>query len=377
MVEIVGRRWYNVNGIDNKKLSAGYRKEDVEKMISETQYINLINEIKGKTIAVVYIYEKESAHGFAHYDIWKSNLISSWLNAIQELQCIPYIMDVRTFLFKASNNTLPPIDYVINMNAGCINLSTLALVPSICGFIDVECIPCDSSAIIAGENKSFANMIAANLGYNTPKHGNKEYRSIYRPLNYGSSKGVKIIEPHENIDVSNGIFQEFIEGYDITTPLLYNPLTEEFGALPTIFYLPKHNNSSWFFSAEAKETDYGFSRVVLPNISSDLIEQHIELMNKMNIDTYCRIDMRMRTTNVIHQENLDEIELNKENAYFIEVNPMPTIEIGNNFHISFQNINSENDFYNATNIYKSSVKKPSMHGFILSCALIKKFISKH
>ena len=28
MVEIVGRRWYNVNGIDNKKLSAGYRKED-------------------------------------------------------------------------------------------------------------------------------------------------------------------------------------------------------------------------------------------------------------------------------------------------------------------------------------------------------------
>ena len=43
-------------------LSVGYRKEDVKKMISETQYINLINEIKGKTIAVVYIYEKESAH---------------------------------------------------------------------------------------------------------------------------------------------------------------------------------------------------------------------------------------------------------------------------------------------------------------------------
>ena len=345
-------------------------------MISQKEYLDLLNEIKGKTVAIVYIYEKESASGFAHYDIWKSNLISSWLNAIQELQCIPYIIDVRTFLFKVSNNTLPPIDYVINMNAGCVSLSTLGLVPSICGFIDVDCIPCNTDTIIAGENKSFANMIAASLGYNIPKSGDKKSCSIYRPLNFGSSRGVKIIASNENIDNSTGVFQEFIEGYDITTPLLYNPLTETITSLPTIFYLPEKNNPSWYFSAEAKENNCGFCRKVLPNVSAELIEQHIDLMNKMNIDTYCRIDMRLRTTETILPEQLFEIELNKANAYFIEINPMPTIEIGNNFHKSYQSIDETNGFYNVIKIYEKNVDNPSMHGFILSCALIKKIISR-
>ena len=346
-------------------------------MANQKEYLELIDRIKGKTIAIVYIYEGEKAGGFAHYDVWKSNLISCWLNAIQELQCIPYIMDVRTFLFKVANNTLPPVDYIINMNAGCISLSTLGLVPSVCGFIDVDCIPCCTDAIIAGENKSFANMIAASLGFNVPESNKKHGPSIYRPLNFGSSRGVKLVHPDEKTDYTLGIQQEFIEGYDITTPLMYNPLTEKINPLPTIFYLPEQNNPSWYFSADAKETDCGFERKVLPHVSSSLIDQFVQLMNKMNIDTYCRIDMRMKTKNIIKPEQINEIELTTKNAYFIEINPMPTIEIGNNYHISFQNIDETNDFYDIINIYIRNVTNPSMHGFILSCALIKKIISKH
>lgn len=347
-------------------------------MITAKDYLELLDEIKGKTISIVYIYEGENAKGFGHYDIWKSNLISCWLNAIQELNCIPYIMDVRTFLFKSSNNTLPPIDYVINMNAGCINLSTLGLVPSVCGFLDKECIPCNTSAIIAGENKLLANRIAKSLDLKVPEDADLENLCIYRPLNFGSSKGIKLLNYKEISQKTNdGIYQEFIPGYDITTPFMYNPLSEKVEALPTIFYLPKQNTPSWYFDAESKETDKGFERIVLPNISNTLIEKNINLIKTINIDTYCRIDMRLKTNEKILHEKINDVKLTEENAFFIEINPMPTIEIGNNFYISYINIKENNSFYDVKTIYEKNIKNASAHGFILSCALIKKFISKH
>ena len=83
------------------------------------------------------------------------------------------------------------------------------------------------------------------------------------------------------------------------------------------------------------------------------------------------------TASVILKDELNNIELNKQNSYFIEINPMPTIEIGNNFHISFENITETNSFYKTRQFYKDKIKNPSPHGFILSCALINKIISKH
>lgn len=350
-------------------------------MINKNEYWNMLKELAGKTIAIIYIFENEDADGFNHYDIWKGNLISSWLNAIQELKCIPYILDVRTFLFKVANNTLPHIDFVINMNAGCVELSTLGLVPSVCGFNNIECIPCNTSAIIAGENKLLANMIADSLGFNIPKEVPENQMGIYRPLNFGSSKGIcrtqNSISVNDAKETISGILQEFITGYDVTTPLLYNPLSKSIEALPTIFYIPETNDVNWFFGAEAKESDLGFSREIMPLVEKELIAQYKTLMGKMNIDTYCRIDARMKTDKLISAEELPNTVLTKNNTYFIEINPMPTIEIGNNFHISVTNVPKTNSFFEPISYYKEYVKNHSAHGFILSCALIKRLISKH
>lgn len=48
-----------------------------------------INSIRGKTIAIVYIYEKEDAPGFDHYWMWKGDIIAGWIKAIYELECVP------------------------------------------------------------------------------------------------------------------------------------------------------------------------------------------------------------------------------------------------------------------------------------------------
>ena len=95
-----------------------------------TDYREDFCKIKGKTIAIVYIFEGEDARGFEHYHIWKSDVITKWMNAVQKLYCLPLILDVRTFVEKAISRTLPHVDYVLNLNCGSCHLSPMALVPA-------------------------------------------------------------------------------------------------------------------------------------------------------------------------------------------------------------------------------------------------------
>ena len=84
-------------------------------MLGFQEYQNLISRIKGKFIALVYIFEGETAHGFDHYEVWKGDIVGEWIQAINEIHCLPYILDTRTFIQKAMDGTLPHIDYVVNL----------------------------------------------------------------------------------------------------------------------------------------------------------------------------------------------------------------------------------------------------------------------
>ncbi len=61
----------------------------------------LLRKIRSKSIAIVYAYKNERAEGFDHYDYWAMNVVTDWAKAIEEISCIPYIIDVRTFGYKA------------------------------------------------------------------------------------------------------------------------------------------------------------------------------------------------------------------------------------------------------------------------------------
>lgn len=106
-------------------------------MENKKKFIQNLNSIQGSIIAVVYTFEGENAPGFKHYDVWRSNVIADWINAINEIGCKPYIIDVRTFISKAMMDTLPHLDFIINLNAGNINLDNLGLIPSVCSFLNI------------------------------------------------------------------------------------------------------------------------------------------------------------------------------------------------------------------------------------------------
>lgn len=328
--------------------------------------INL-HEVFGKTIGVVYTFEGENAPGFEHYHVWQSDIISKWLLAIQDLKCRPLILDVRTFVDKAICGTLPSIDYVLNLNCGGCELSPMALIPSVCGFFHIPCIPCDSTTILAGENKFMSNLLAKATGIQVPQTLDKNIEGgIFRPLNLGSSIGVR----REYSNQLKGIYQEFIPGYDITTPIVYNPIVHKMDIMPTVLYIAENDNVEWYLGEENKSSRSGFTRQTIFDLSEEVEEKYIELTQNLAINTFCRIDARIKCTSSNELKFLLQKPLQLKDLYFIEINPMPTVWINNAFSHSFSEINKITCFSAYLSEMQKIIPEITLHNFLLSSAML-------
>ncbi|WP_304819222.1 hypothetical protein [uncultured Clostridium sp.] len=344
--------------------------------MKKEEYKELCQSLFGKTIAIIYIFEGEDAIGYEHYESWKTDVISSWMFAVEELHCLPLIMDLRTFVQKAMNKSLPFIDYVINLNNGTKILSTLGLVPSVCSFLNIPCIPCNTTTIICGEHKKISNIIAEKIGLNVPKILPPSNNSgITRPIGLGSSLGVK---RGFNASLPNKefIYQEFIKGFDITTPLLFNPITSELEVLPAILYMPNKNDVDWYLGEEEKRLHQGYAKQVL-QLSTDAKKMYTSLAKEMGIFSYCRIDARL------HCESEDELfeflhnPIPLDKLYFLEINSMPTIKDNINFHTSMNALEERYSIYTCYETYKELISQATHTGFILSCSMISLLTTMH
>lgn len=332
-------------------------------MKTDEEFEFALDRLRGLTVAVVYIFEGENAEGFAHYHVWKSDVISGWLKAIQNLGCRPFILDVRTFAEKAFANTLPHIDFVINLNCGSCTLSPMAIVPATCAFLGIPCIPCDCTAILSGENKLHSNILAAASGIPVPREVDiGDNSGIFRPLNWGSSLGVKVGSIRNDI---LGIYQEFIPGFDVTTPILFDPSSESFLFLPSILYVPDAQDTRWFFGEKAKGTKVGYTRQIIHGISDGLREKYLHLLKDINVQTYCRIDARVRSDIFDKVYSLPLAPLSEENLYFIEINTMPTISLVNSFGFSYQSIDIHDECYIYLEKLKKRYKEIDVYTFLL------------
>jgi len=332
-------------------------------------------KLKGKTVALVYVYEGETTEGFAHYDVWQSDVISEWLVAVQELNCLPFIIDVRTFIQKAMNNTLPIIDYVINLNAGTKHLSTLGLVPSVCGVLSIPCIPCNTSSIITGENKLISNLVAQALHLNVPETlAEQSPEGIFRPLNFGSSRGIQR-GYLEDEPAKEGIYQKFIKGYDVTTPILFNPLSGNLELLPSVMYCPLDRSVDWFFNEEVKEKRGGYEKRIV-HLDEEAGHLFLSLAKALGINAYCRIDFRVACDDLNEFEALLQQPLPCNRLYFLELNPMPTIKNRINFHNALEHLSAQYPLSESFAQYKDFSTSATYNGFILACSMLAVSTSK-
>lgn len=344
-------------------------------MTSKEIGINILDDIRGKTIAIVYIFEGDTAPGYAHYDVWKSDVIACWLNAIQELRCMPFILDARTFVNKAMNNSLPTIDFVVNLNNGTTELSTLGLVPSVCSFLSIPCIPCSAASIIIGENKHLSNLLAKALQINFPKYLDaEEENGISKPYSLGSSIGITRGKSEAPLDTT--IYQEFIPGVDMTTPVMYNPMTNRLEVLPSVMYIPDTGDPDWYFGEKEKATHSGYSRCIV-SVNQDVRNDFLRLAKAISTNTFCRIDCRVKCNSAQEIDMLIKSTIVPEQVYFIEINPMPTIKNNNNFNNSINGIVEHDSFYQMKKYYSSAVENESFTGFVLACSMLAYTKAKH
>lgn len=337
-------------------------------MEARDAYLLKLRGLQGKTIALVYAFEKENAKGSEHYDTWKSRVIADWMVATEELKCVPFIIDVRTFVNKAMNNSLPFLDFVVNLNAGANNLSSLGLIPSICGFIDVPCIPCDTASTILGEHKRIANLIALSERINVPKSLADDCSSgITRPICYGSSRGVKKgFNPILGVEC---IYQEFISGYDLTTPILFNPISRLMDVLPAVLYVPHETNGAWYLGEAEKEAHVGYEKRVT-RVDLMTSERYVCLAKSLGIKTYCRIDARIMKYSEEEMDDATKTPINFNRINFLEINPLPTITENINFHTSLSGLEQGDAMYSALEAYKQEISDWTYTGFILSSSIL-------
>ena len=289
------------------------------------------------------------------------------MNAVQELSCMPLILDVRTFVDKAINKTLPHIDYVINLNSGIYNLSTMALVPSMCSAINVPCIPCNAVSIVTGENKVLSNHIASSLGLNVPQELEKDNENgIFRPVSLGNSLGV---QRGFSCSEKQGIYQEFIKGHEITTPLVYNAIEKKMEVLPTVVFAPFNNDPEWYYGESDKHKQQGYEFKLI-NLDSKLERKYIELASTMSIQTFCRIDARVKCNELNEMIKTLETGARFDNTYFIEINVMPTIRDNNSFCYSFQSIKQSNSISEYIQLQKEIIGTINIHSFLLASSMM-------
>ena len=340
--------------------------------MNNLEFQNSLDRIKGLTVAIVYIFEGEQAAGFAHYHIWKGDIISKWLNAIANVGCRPFILDVRTFVEKAFSNTLPHIDFVINLNCGSTDLDPMAIVPSTCAFLGIPCIPCGSFSILAGENKYHSNLLAKECGLLvSPTCEASDPNGIFRPLNWGSSVGVV---RGKCPTAQKGIYQKFIKGFDITTPAIFNPLTENFDFLPTIVYVPKNQDINWFFGETAKEEKIGYQRELVYDLCDSLKEKYIELIRIIGVKTFCRIDARIMVSTYNDIDAVLSSPISDRNLYFVEINVMPTINTNNSFGFSYAGFRDSPSQAKLLRLLDSNYPKMDVHTFVLATTLLAYYI---
>lgn len=324
-------------------------------------------KIKGKTIALVYTFQGDTSNGFDHFFIWKSPILTKWMLAIENLHCLPLLIDVRTFVDKAINGTLPHVDYVLNLNTGTLNLSVMALIPSVCSALNIPCIPCNAVSIVVGENKMLSNFIAESVGINVPKTLSEADRNngIFRPINLGNSIGVKRgIQDNSQ----SGIYQEFISGYEITTPVVYNSMTGKMDLLTTVMYLPTNKNLDWFNGEESKKMRSGYTfRTV--KLEEKLRDKYLELVAALSIQTFCRIDARVKCTDdIFYSASYDTVSF--ENTYFVEINVMPTIRDNNNFAYSFNSLQEEDPLFSCVSAQRETFGDINIYDFLLATSMM-------
>jgi hypothetical protein len=289
---------------------------------------------------VVYSFRAETTPRKLWYDQWRSDVIAAYGAALEILGVHPYFCDVTTFCRQALARQLPDLVAAFNLNAGIAPIAHWAFMPAVSAWCDVPPLPTSADVLIVGERKDTASLMARELGLTVPTTYDAgaiasipgETELVAKPRDLGGSVGIFRMTA---LDLTSGkvqlqpgsLVQEFVSGLDLTVPVVFQPSTGRHRAVAGVLYIPSGDDPfGWIHDERTKLSRNGYDKVVIP-IPSALEDRICRYAAHAELGPYSRLDMRVAT------QCLDPASQGfcVEDAYFLEVNPMPTLRRGINF----------------------------------------------
>jgi hypothetical protein len=308
----------------------------------------IIASLPTQVWAVVYAYESPRLRRGLWYDRWHYEIINDYVRAISALGVEPYIVEVDDFLTSERLRN-SEIDLVVNLNSGATPISNLGLVPSIAQWFNRPCFPNSSDVLLTVERKDICKQFFSKW-FNVPKDLNIDGlndcdQMIVKPITMGNSQGVRKLDrataTETKFEPSNSdkgfILEEFIAGYEVTVPVFFDVLKNDYVVLEPIVYIPEVSDpEEWFLSYDDKlKRKISIERRV-HRLQPDVVTAILSASRAFRFQSLARFDFRWRTTKP--KDDLPSLD----NLFFLEINCLPTLRTNVNFLVSLKHYLSAN-----------------------------------
>jgi hypothetical protein len=294
-----------------------------------------LDDLKGKTVAIVYSFSNRVEPSAAWYDRWRSDVIVFFGRGVERLGAEPRYMDVETYIKIQGSRGDAPGDFVINLHSGLNDLGCWPIISSLARWRRIPVAPCSSDVHIVGERKDLANMLAAQAGLKLPGPFDVECEAqtlfVRKPRDLGMSRGLQILARSalELADFGTDIVQRLIPGYDATVGVVRTPAGRNAVIGAQLLAPTRPGDTGWVFSEESKiAEDAGsasFTRLTV-DVAPELQRRICDLCDRIGPSGHYRLDFRIETPDPARLSCLTP-----ENAYFLEANPTPTVTVYGEF----------------------------------------------
>lgn len=294
-----------------------------------------IDDLKGKTVAIVYSFSNRVEPSVAWYDRWRSDVLVFFGKGVERLGAEPRYMDVETYIRAQGSRGDRPGDFVINLHSGLNDLGCWPIISSLARWRRIPVAPCSSDVHIVGERKDLANMLASEAGLRLPERfeaaGEDDTLFVRKPRDLGMSRGLRVV-PRSGLDPATfgtDIVQRLIPGYDATVGVVRTP-DLRYAVIGAQLLVPfDRDDVGWTFSEKNKiAEDCGqrsFNRRSVA-VAEELRRLVCDVCDRIGPSGHYRVDFRIDTADPAGLECLTP-----QDAYFLEANPTPTVGIVGEF----------------------------------------------
>ena len=292
--------------------------------------------LKRQVWAVVYAYDPPAKPRSLWYDRWRYDVINDYVEAVSFLGAEPLIIDIDSFI-RSERLRSEEISLVINLNSGATPISNGGLVPSVAEWNKVPCFPNAGDVIVCGERKDICKQFFSSW-FHTPSDINlNDARSklvpfIVKPKTMGNSQNVTrnlqlpLSIKEQRRWLRDTLIEEFIEGYEVTVPVILDAIADDYVVCPPIIYVPEViNPTDWFLSYEEKMDRKVVIDRRVGRLDPSATKALLDASRSYNSGGLARFDFRWRVKEI----KSDLIEL--QDLWFLEINCMPTLRTDVNF----------------------------------------------